>query len=165
MEHLEQFRIPEEAVSRMNDTGFLMKELALGKTLQEIIGYTDAQMEDFYQVAVRVFREGRYDDAEGIFTFLSTLNPNVYAFWLGLGMCYQLKEEYEQALLVYTCASDVDLAMPLPDYYRAGCFSLLQDTTKAIHSLESALLKCGDKGEFRDLKAKTQLVLNRLKEK
>jgi type III secretion system low calcium response chaperone LcrH/SycD len=163
MDHLEEFRIPEEAIARMQRPGFLEKALSEGKTLQEIIGFSETTMEKFYQSACVMFHEGRFKHSEDAFTFLTTLNPNTFAFWLGLAMSYHHLEEYEQALLAYSCASNADRTHPLPDFYAASCHLSLGNKEQTAHHLEDAIAKCKVSEVHSELLKRCENAYKRLK--
>src|SRR5581483_1350690 len=104
----DELRIPDDVLEKLQEPETFRKYIEEGKSLQEIIGYSDELMEEMYQAACQVFREGHHQEAEDAFLFLTTINPYVYAYWLGLGMSYHLLEEYEQAILGYDCAMALD---------------------------------------------------------
>jgi type III secretion system low calcium response chaperone LcrH/SycD len=144
-------KIPEDVLHQLQKPDELKQFIDDGRSLQEIIGYSDELMEELYQAACEVFAEGKYSESQDGFLFLTTLNPYVYAYWLGLGMSHQLLEEYEQAILTYECASQVDSEAPLPYYYLAGCHLLLNHLDEAKKAIELAKIKCRDKLEHKEL--------------
>ena len=156
MEIPEDLKIPDDILARLEQPETLRSFIEEGKSLQEIIGYTDELMEQLYKAAYEVFQEGRYKDAQDGFLFLTTLNPYVYAYWLGLAMSYQLMEEYEQAILAYECASSVESETPLPYYYLAGCHLYLNEYDEAQESLDLLKEKCRNRPEYKELMEKAQ---------
>lgn len=156
MEIPEDLRIPDDVLERLGQPEILRNFIEEGKSLQEIIGYTDELMEQLYKAAYEVFQEGRYHDAQDGFLFLTTLNPYVYAYWLGLAMSYQLMEEYEQAILAYECASNVESETPLPYYYMAGCHLYLNEYDAAQVALDALKDKCGNRPEYKELREKAR---------
>ena len=138
----DDYKIPDEILLELQKPGELRNQIDAGKSLQEIIGYTDEFMQELYNAAHDVFQEGRFQEAADGFLFLTTLNPYVYAYWVALGMSQQLLEEYEQALLAYECAGKIEVACPIPDYYMAACQLLMNDQELAKVSIERAKQKC-----------------------
>ncbi|MEC7839555.1 MAG: SycD/LcrH family type III secretion system chaperone [Chlamydiota bacterium] len=162
MDYMEEFKIPEDALEKLLDPRLLTKQFKEGKNFQEILGYSDETMEKFYQVGYNFFQKQNYEKSAEIFTFLTTLNPTVFNYWLGLGMAEQLLEEYHSALLAYAMAAMVDVSHPLPHYHTASCYRSILDDTSAISSLDLCILNATEKEEFEELlelaqKAKSQL--------
>ncbi|MDB6081815.1 MAG: sycD7 [Chlamydiia bacterium] len=144
-------KIPDEFLGELEKPDMLKKFIDSGKSLQEMIGYSDELMEELYQSASQVFEEGRYQESQDGFLFLTTLNPYVYAYWIGLAMSYQLLEEYEQALLAYECAAALDPESPLPYYYQAACHLLMNEAALAQASIDILKDLCKDSLEHAAL--------------
>ena len=152
MEHMEEFTIPKEAKERLSNPKILHDLLSKGKTFQEIIGYSFATMEKFYSRAHHLYQDQRYEDAADAFMFLTTLNPNVHNYWLGLGMSEHMNEEYDAALIAYGMAIMTDVENPLPHYHSASCYNALQDKENALAAVELAIAYAGDKPEHAPIK-------------
>lgn len=157
----EEMRIPEEGLDNLKTPEVVRKYIDQGKSLQEIIGYSDDVMDELYQSACMVFKEGHFQEAQDGFLFLTTLNPYVYAYWLGLAMSYQHLEEYEQAILAYECAIAIHQEKPAPYFFVGVCHQLIGETQQALSNLDKAKLRC--KEEDKDLKAKIEHTIQRLK--
>lgn len=158
MELPEELKIPDDVLESLEDPETLRRCIEDGKSLQEIIGYSDELMEKLYGAAYAVFQEGRYHEAQDGFLFLTTLNPYVYAYWLGLAMSYQLMEEYEQAVLAYQCATSAEPDNPLPHYYLAGCHLYLGAYDEALHALKELRELCDERPEYTELLKKADLA-------
>ena len=52
--------IPEEALEQMRDPEVIKRQVAEGKSFQEILGYTDAAMEAFYTAGRNLFLKQEY---------------------------------------------------------------------------------------------------------
>jgi len=156
-------KIPEEIIEKLKNPEEFRKEIEQGKSLQSILGYTDDSMEKFYQAARTVFAEGRYQDSQDAFLFLTTLNPHVYAYWVGLGMSYQKLEEYEQAILAYECASKVHDEFPIPYFYQAACHHLMHQKDEAKRYMALAKQKCIGKPDYQDFLHKITLAEEKIK--
>ena len=165
MELPEELKIPDDVLERLENPETLRRCINEAKSLQEIIGYSDELMEKLYGAAYSVFQEGRYYEAQDGFLFLTTLNPYVYAYWLGLAMSYQLLEEYEQAALAYECASGAEPESPLPYYYLAGCHLYLNEYEEALDAIKMLRKKCENKPDYQYLIEKAhqaeKTILNR----
>ncbi len=153
MEDMEEFQIPEEALERIQDPVVFKQQIDDGKTFQEILGYTDVMMEKCYKVAYSCFQRQQYEKASEAFTFLTTLNPTVFNYWLGLGMSEQMCEEYHSALLAYAMAAMVDVTNPIVHYHSANCYRSLSEEESALSALDLCILNAGDREEFVEIKA------------
>lgn len=163
MEHLDKFRIPEEAIKRMQQPDFLMNAIDAGQTLQEIIGYSDETMEGFYQIANKLYAEAKHEEAKDAFLFLTTMNPNIYAFWIGLGMSFQMIEEYEEAILAYEYACKLENSLAFPWFHAANCFMLIgnKDLAKSYYLTAKELAQ--DKAESKEVFTRAENALKKWK--
>ncbi len=163
MEHFDEFRLSEEALERLKDPASLKKQIEEGKTFQEIFGFNVVSMEKFYQAACRLFEQQQYEEASDAFLFLTTLNPRVHNYWLGLGMSEQLNGEHDAALIAYNVAISTDTKDPLPHYHSAGCYDVLHDKERALSCIELALSRAGDHPEYAHIKQQAEKTHARLK--
>lgn len=163
MDHVERYEIPEEAVKRLSDPQLIQQQIREGKTFQQIIGYNDQHMDQFYEGAYNLFHMQEYEKAADAFVFLTTLNPYVHNYWLGLGMSEQLNEHYHSAMLAYSMAVLTDVNNPLPQYHTAKCYLALDEKSNAINCLESALLLCAVSDKHKELHENIQAALQKLK--
>lgn len=161
------FFIPPEISEKLQDPAVVIQYLEQGKTLQEILGYTEDKVEEFYQKAKILFERQEYEQAKEGFMFLVTLNPYVHAFWLGLGMAEELCHHFHEALRAYGMAIFTDPTNPLPYYHAATCHQALNDSNHARQSLEFAIetARLSDDKNMRLLEAYAQEALLRLKQK
>lgn len=156
------FKIPEEALEKMRDPAHIKKQVDEGKTFQEILGYTSDAMDKFYEAAHQLFQKQQYEEAADAFVFLTTLNPKVHSYWLGLGMSEQLIGEHDAALMAYGMAILTNMENPLPHYHSASCYQALLDKNSAIISLELAIRQSHGKEEYALIKEKAESFLNKL---
>ena len=163
-DELKDFRLSGEVIKKLNDENLLKKEIALGKSAQEIIGFTDEVMAKFYGAAYQLFEHKRYQDAANAFLFLATLNPHNYEYWLGLGMASQLGHNYEAAIDAYELAAIINIENPVAYFYLAKCLFAIHDRESALQALEIAIEMAGDDPDFNELKNQAEaaraLLLN-----
>ena len=152
MEGLDEFNIPEEVSKKLQDPQLLRRHVQEGVTFQELMGYSDETMEQFYQAAYNLYQKQRFPAAAEAFTFLTTLNPERHNYWLGLGMSEQRLEEYHGALLAYAMAMMSDVNSPLPHFLSANCYRALLDNSNALASLEQAIKRAGEQEEHHQLR-------------
>ncbi|MDP1834865.1 MAG: SycD/LcrH family type III secretion system chaperone [Chlamydiales bacterium] len=149
-EDQQEFLVPREALERLNDADLLREYVEDGKSFQEILGYSDETMEQFYNAAYSLMQKHRYKEASDAFVFLTTLNPFVPEYWLGMGMCEQINQDYEQALVAYSMVVIGDRYQPLAHYHSAACHHALGDNNAALRSLEKAITLAEGEPEFAD---------------
>lgn len=159
MEDITEFKIPEEALEKLKDPGILRRQLKEGKTFQDIIGYSVDVMEKFYQSACSLFERQEYKKAGDAFVFLTTMNPYVHNYWLGLGMSEQMNGSFQSALMAYAMAILTDVENPTAHYHSANCYKMLEDRENAEQSLEMALRCSIDKPEFTHFKERCTSLL------
>lgn len=150
--------IPNEALERLKDPEVVRRQVKEGKTFQEILGYSNEDMEKFYQAAYGLFQKQEYQKAADAFVFLTTLNPYVHSYWLGLGMSEQLGGGYQGALLAYAMAILTNVENPVAHYHSGSCYRMLQDDENALQSFEMALRCAGDAEEFDNLKERARVA-------
>lgn len=153
---LSDFKLSKKAKTKLKDKKKLQKELAAGKTAQEIMGFSDEVMAKFYRAAYRLFENRHYSDAANAFLFLVTLNPYQHDYWLGLGMSTQLNGDYELAIDSYEMAAVCRLDSPVPYFYLAKCLFSMHDRESALQALDLAIDYSGDSLQFQELKEQAE---------
>lgn len=151
-DELADFKLSKKAKLKLKDKEKLKKELAAGKTAQQIMGFTDEAMAKFYGAAYRLFEARHFRDAANAFLFLVTLNPYNHDYWLGLGMATQMNGDYEPAIDAYEMAAICRLESPVPYFYLAKCLFAIHDRESALQALELAIEYSGEGLEFSTLK-------------
>lgn len=151
-----EFKLSKRAKAKLKDKALLKKELAEGKTAQEIMGFSDDTMAKFYKAAYHLFENRHYTDAANAFLFLVTLNPHNHDYWLGLGMATQLYGDYESAIDAYEMAAVTDVESPVPYFYLAKCLFAIHDRESALQALDLALEYADENPDYFDLKQQAQ---------
>lgn len=149
---LGEFKLSKKVKEKLKNKKLLKKQLAQGKTAQQILGLSDETMAKFYGAAYRLFEHRRYTDAANAFLFLATLNPYNHDYWVGMGMCSQLTKDYETAIDAYEMAAICRIDSPVPYFYLAKCLFALHDRDSALQALELAIEYSENHPEFRELK-------------
>lgn len=155
---LSEFRLSEKAKKKLKNQKLLEKELAAGKTAQEIMGFSHETMSKFYQAAYLIFEHKRYHDAANAFLFLATLNPHNHDYWLGLGMSTQMCQEYESAIDAYELAALCDISSPVPYFYLAKCLFAIHDRESALQALNLAIETADELEEYAELKGQAKMA-------
>ena len=149
---LGEFKISKKVREKLKNKKLLKKELAAGKTAQEILGFSDETMIKFYKAANRLFENRRFSDAANAFLFLVTLNSYNHDYWLGLGMATQMCGDYDAAVDAYEMAAIINIESPIPYFYLAKCLFAMHDRESALQALELALEYANDMPEYEELK-------------
>lgn len=160
----------EEEVSRWNemliDLGpyneFLAKVLATKDTLQEAFYLTNVSMSCFYHLAKDLMQKKEYPISASIFYLLLQLNQGMFAFWQGLGTCYQLQKFYDEAIDAYTKGQHVNPHHPHFDLLIGECYLQQQQKELAEEHLHRAKEMMQEK-EHDPLKAKIRRLLKKCK--
>lgn len=155
-EDLNEFYLSKEAKQKLKNKALLKKELAEGKTAQEIMGFTDAAMAKFYRAAYQLFEHKRYKDAANAFLFLATLNPYNHDYWLGLGMSVQMCHDYEAAIDAYELAAFNEMTSPVPYFYLAKCLFAIHDRENALQALDLAIEVANESEGFSEIKKQAE---------
>jgi type III secretion system low calcium response chaperone LcrH/SycD len=153
---LSEFNLSKEAKEKLMNKKLLKKELAEGKSAQQILGFSDATMGKFYRAAYFLFEHQRYHDSANAFLFLATLNPYNHEYWLGLGMATQLCHDYESAIDAYELAALNNIASPIPYFYLAKCLFAIHDRESAIQALDLAIESADELEEYAELKLQAE---------
>lgn len=142
----------------MKDKASLKKQLAEGKTAQDLIGYKNETMARFYSAAYHLLSRKQYVDAANGFLFLVTLNPYVEEYWIGLGMATQQYGDYDMAMNAYEMAAIVHVESPVPYFYLAKCLFAMHDRESALEALDLALEHAGNFPQYAELKRQAILA-------
>jgi type III secretion system low calcium response chaperone LcrH/SycD len=139
MDELDRFRIPTKSLELLKDPSVLLAALSEGKIVQEILGFSQEVMDKFYEIAYQLYYKKDYHSAADAFVFLTSINPCVHLYWIGLGMSEQMLGEYEAALMAYTLALMTDASDPLAYYHSAACHHALGAKDEMIAALRLAI--------------------------
>lgn len=150
-DELSEFKLSKKAQEKLKNKDLLKKELASGKTPQEILGFKEETMAKFYRAAYQLFEHKKYIDAANAFLFLVTLNSHNHDYWLGLGMSTQMCGEYESAIDAYEMAAVTDVDSPIPYFYLAKCLFAIHDRDSALQALDLALEYAEGKEHYKEL--------------
>lgn len=153
---LSEFHLSKKAIEKLKNKALLKKELASGKTAQEIAGFSDSTMAKFYRAAYNIFEQNRYKEAANAFLFLATLNPHNHEYWLGLGMATQMCHDYEAAIDAYELAAFNEMESPVPYFYLAKCLFAIHDRENALQALDLAIEAADDIEEHMKLKKQAE---------
>ena len=104
MRPITDYLISDDKRREIQDADKMLEFLANHQTLQAVLGFADDMLLEMYEVAFGLFEQKRYSECIDAFVFLTTVNPNVSSFWLGLGSALQMDERLDEALAAYRIA-------------------------------------------------------------
>jgi type III secretion system low calcium response chaperone LcrH/SycD len=160
---MEKFIFSTKAKNKLRNKNFLKKELAKGKSPQEVMEISDDEMTNLYNAAFHLYESHEYTDAANAFVFLISLNAHKYHYWLGLGMATQMSGNFEAAIDSYEMAAIYEVESPTPYFYLAKCLFAMHERQSAMQALEIALQYADDIPEYQQLKAQTLEAMELLK--
>lgn len=149
---LNEFKLSKKARETLKNKKFLKKEIAAGRTPQELIGFSQETMAKFYGAAYHLFENRHYKEAADAFLFLVTLNAYNHDYWLGLGMASQMSGDFDLAVDAYEMAAICNMDNPVPYFYLAKCLFAMHDRSSALQAIELAIEYSTDNPEFAELK-------------
>ena len=96
--NMQAFEARVEGLKMLDNPESFKMFLAQGKTISEILGFSEEAIDKFYEQAHHLMAQKRYKDAKDAFFFLITIAPQVSECWLGLGLAYGQCKETEGAI-------------------------------------------------------------------
>ena len=139
------------------------KMLTQGMSPKEAMGINDGLLESIYAQAYRLYNTGKYIEATHLFRLLVMMNSLESKYILGLGACFHMLKEYDNAIQTYTMCSVIDPESPIPYYHSSDCFIQMKDYLSAMVCLEMTISHAGDKPEYTKIKERAQMSLESLK--
>ncbi len=133
-EELEKVELDLDKISDEINDGDIEKSLK-AKTLQQHFDISNDTLMTFYNCGQSLFKDEKFDDAAGIFRFLTALNPLFGSFWLALGITEQRQGRFDEALCAYSIAivADGDRDF-LPYLHSVECYLERDDYANAMWS-------------------------------
>jgi len=106
-------------------------------------------LEALYYVAHANYKQGKYEDAAGIFRYLTVEDTRTRKHWMGLGSSLQMLKQYQKAIEAYEIAAAIDPGDPRVHMHAADCLFGLGNVKDALFALDCAVraLKLGEKDE------------------
>lgn len=145
-------RITKPLALKLSDPTYVLQSLREGQGGQLIFGYSDELMLTLYKKAHHYLEENKIGKAIDSFTFLVTLSPFHYEYWMGLGAALQLDHDYNSAIDAYEMAAIYNMENPLPYLYLGKCLFAIHDRKSALQAFDLAITYADDIGEFSQIK-------------
>lgn len=130
-----------------------------GATYKDIHGIPQTTMDGIYAYAYEFYQQGKLDEAETFFRFLSIYDFYNTDYVMGLAAVYQLTKRYEKATELYALAFVLAKNDYRPLFHAGQCNLMLKKSSAAIHCFESVVENSFD----ADLQKKSEAYLSALK--
>lgn len=114
-----------ELDKKVEDLG--VKCLSDGVPLSAVSGYSQEEMDATHNIAYNLYQQGKYQEAKNLFAFLALYDHFEKHYWIGLGGCYQMLNDYDRALVAYTAATYMDPSDPTPAFHAGECYLAQED--------------------------------------
>ncbi len=144
------------------DEQAFIDQLFSGITLQQLASVEDATVDKLYQGAKHLYDQKLFDDAADAFGFLTSLNPKIFAFWLGLGNAEFCRKRYDEALWAFAFACEANPTDPACHLLSSRCYYELGEIDNAINSIDLALYVIEGVDAYRDWNHKLEAEKKRL---
>jgi len=129
-----------------------IENLDSGKTIQQIGGVSDATLEKMYQAAKKLYEEGRFQESADAFCFLTLLNSQKFAFWLGYANSQYQLQNFDAALEGYAFVTKLNPDDYVSHLFSSECYRALGDDINRKNALELALYVLGDDPAHREIR-------------
>ena len=134
----------------------------LNKTFIEA---SQQEIESVYAAAYKFYNSGQYDTAANFFQLLAGIRPEDSRFHFGLGSCFFMAEEYEQALASFAMSYHFKEDQPLVLFFIGKCNIKLKHFPQAKKAFEKSLELMTDKTAFKDHIEHAQNMLGLIEKK
>lgn len=108
LEGLQPPTVRPEALQIFDDPIAFEKALEQGKSIQQLLGFSPETMKKFFEVGLKLVKEGNFAKAKDVFYFLVTLASETPAFWLGLGFSNARLNNFDEARGAFQQVIDLD---------------------------------------------------------
>lgn len=129
-----------------------------GGTFRELKNLSDDSMEAIYSTAFNLYQGGRYAEAKKIFQFLCFYDHYNTKYFLGLGACQMMEQDFESAIEILSFACVLDTDDPRGMLYIGDCHMALNRPGAAKVAYETAIAWAGDQKEFRQEKSRAHIM-------
>ena len=99
--------------------------------------YSSEDLSVLYSVAHALYKSGDYEEAIPVFQRLASHEPFSGRNWMGLGACWQMQKDYQEALKSWAMASILNESDPLTHLHAAQCFHALGNEEEGRKALDA----------------------------
>ena len=119
-------------------------------------GIKESSLEDIYSCAYNLYNSKKYEQALKLFQGMAVYNHIDKRFWMGIGACNQMLQQYSNAIPAYFYATILDPDDPLPLFYSVECHLALKNYPQACAALEAIKPILEDKPECKISRARAE---------
>lgn len=118
-----------------------IRDAVLGgeKTIKDVVGFQDAQIEFLYSIAFNLYNQQRYSESGMFFSMLCLCDHRQTRFWLGLGACRQKNGLYNAAVAAYRMAMETGNGDLRAAMHAAECYIAMGLPESAIEVITTTL--------------------------
>lgn len=143
--------LTDRIIKTTNNIDLIKKDLAEGRTAQEILEIPQEEFNSYLAVAEFFLKDERYSDATDVLLFLVTLNPHYTNAWILLGLSLKGGEFFEEAIDALEMAAFCALEDPRPYLYLGSCLFAIHERETALEALEMAIEYSEGFSEWEDV--------------
>jgi|688.fasta_scaffold20241_6 type III secretion system low calcium response chaperone LcrH/SycD len=103
---------------------------------------SSGSVEALYSLAYMHYKQGKYQEAVGLFRLLTMSSIKSKKHWMGLAASLQMLKQYQEAVRAYEMAAALDPTDPYIHIYAADCFfaqTMVQEGLFALDCAERAM--------------------------
>lgn len=130
--------------------------------LQDEFGLSDETMMRCYTYASELLTAKQPKEAGDIFLVLTFFNFRIAAFWVGLGIAEENRNEYQSALIAYLMALEVHPDDLDPALFGASVLVQLHEKDKALLLLDQALEQAANDKKYDIFRSKVIDIKQRI---
>jgi len=123
----------------LSDSDFGTKITNEKVSFQQQLGITQEQLIKFYELGVKFYEQGNFEQSRSIFLLICLLNPTMNVLWKALGMAAEQQKDFEAAALAYSFAGELTIDNLECYYHAADCFLKNGNATYAGNTIKRAI--------------------------
>lgn len=132
------------------------------KTLQELLGVSQGELEHIYELGYTYYNRGQYKEAASLFYFLSGISPLEHKYAFALGASLYLKGDDDLAILAFAKAKAIDEKDVLSPFYLGEIAMKIKSYEEAEAFFKEVVKRAGRKAEHKELKERAKLTLKKI---
>lgn len=147
-------KLQDFEVDQLSSLSFkeIIDRVAEGEVFQNIFGFSDDEMQEFYKISMQYFNDKQFEEASDCFLFLTALNPSESNLWIKYGNTEHALGHFQDALLAYSQAMFWDSIDPFPHFYAAEAYQRLGDLHHAKECIYICLRLIDEHAEYAPLR-------------
>ncbi len=99
--------------------------------------YSNEDLSVLYSVAYTLYQSDDYEEAIRVFQRLASHESLSQRNWMGLGACWQMQKNYQEALKAWAMASILNEHDPIPHLHAAECYFALENEIEGRKAMDT----------------------------